>query len=154
MPRRKTVPDNPAASASQPPGRKGRSALAIVAGFVVVVVLSLLTDEILHLLKVYPPWEQVMSDRLFGLATAYRAVYNVVGCYLAARLAPAHPMRHAMLLGWVGVFVALLGAVATWNQQPPLGPHWYSVTLVVIALPCAWLGGKLREMQLRETGNA
>jgi peptidoglycan/LPS O-acetylase OafA/YrhL len=135
-------------AAGKLPRRRGRSAWAIVAGFLGVVLLSLGTDELLHALKVYPPWDEVMSDRLFGLATAYRAVYNVIGCYLAARLAPARPMRHAMLLGWVGVFVALLGAVATWSHQPSLGPHWYSVALVVLALPCAWVGGKLRESQL------
>jgi hypothetical protein len=136
------------AAAGERPHRRGRSAWAIVTGFVCVVVLSLITDEILHVLKVYPPWDEVMSDKLFGLAAAYRAIYNVIGCYVAARLAPARPMRHAMLLGWVGVFVALLGAVATWNHQPSLGPHWYTVALVVLALPCAWVGGKLRESQL------
>jgi drug/metabolite transporter (DMT)-like permease len=134
--------------------RRGRSAWAIVAGFLCVVLLSLGTDEILHLLKIYPPWEQVMSDSLFALATAYRAVYNVVGCYLTARLAPNRPMRHALLLGWVGTLVALLGAVATWNHQPPLGPHWYSLVLVVIALPCAWLGGKLYEQRAQERATA
>jgi hypothetical protein len=131
------------------PRRRGRSAWAIAAGFLCVVLLSLGTDELLHFLKIYPPWDQMMSDPLFGLATAYRAVYNIVGCYVAARLAPGRPMRHALLLGWVGVFVAALGAVATWNHQPSLGPHWYSGILVVIALPCAWLGGKLYEMKPR-----
>lgn len=134
------------------PRRRGQSAWAIVTGFLCVLVLSLVTDEVLHLVKVYPPWDVVMSDRLFGLATAYRVVYNVVGCYVAARLAPGRPMRHAMLLGWVGVFVALLGAAATWNHQPSLGPHWYSVALVVLALPCAWAGGKLRELQAGAVG--
>lgn len=137
------------AAAGERPRRKGRSALAILAGFLCVVLLSLGTDELLHVMRVYPPWDEVMSDRLFGLATAYRAVYNVIGCYLAALLASARPMRHAMLLGWVGVFVALLGAVATWNHEPSLGPHWYSVALVVIALSCAWAGGKLRELQVQ-----
>ena len=137
---------------AMPPGarpRRGRSVWAILAGFLCVVLLSLGTDELLHFLKVYPPWEEMMSDRLFGVATAYRAVYNVVGCYVAAWLAPGRPMRHALLLGWVGVFVAALGAAATWNHQPSLGPHWYSVVLVVIALPCAWVGGKLYEMRTR-----
>ncbi len=135
-------------AAAERPARRGRSAWAILTGFFCVVVLSLVTDEILHLVKIYPPWQEVMSDRLFALATAYRAVYNVIGCYVAARLAPSRPMRHAMLLGWVGALVAAMGAAGTWNHQPPLGPHWYSLALVVIALPCAWVGGKLRESQL------
>jgi hypothetical protein len=106
------------------------------------------TDEILRLMKVLPPLEDIMSDAQCGLATVYRVVYNTFGCYLAARLAPARPMRHAMLLGWVGVIVAFLGVAMTWNHQPSLGPHWYSLALVVIALPCAWIGGKVRESQL------
>jgi len=43
-----------------------RSMGAIVLGFFAVVVFSLGTDEVLHLLKVYPPWGQPMFDpRLF-----------------------------------------------------------------------------------------
>ena len=37
------------------PGNIGRSIAAVLAGFVVVAALSLITDEIFHLLKVYPP---------------------------------------------------------------------------------------------------
>jgi hypothetical protein len=48
------------------PGREPRnlwrSTGAIVLGFVAVVVLSLSTDEVLHLLKVYPPWGQPMFE--------------------------------------------------------------------------------------------
>jgi hypothetical protein len=42
--------------------------------------------------------------------------------------------------------LSALGAVVTWNRA--LGPHWYPLALVVTALPTAWLGGKLRLMQL------
>lgn len=126
-----------------------RSAGALFAGLLVGVVLSLGTDEALHLLKVYPPWGQVMSDGLFGLATAYRIVYSVLGSYVAARLAPNRPMWHAMFLGYAGVVVSSIGAAATWNHQPSLGPHWYPVALVVVCLPCSWCGGWLRETQLR-----
>ena len=42
---------------------------------------------------------------------------------------------------------ALVGAVATWNAG--LGPHWYPIALVVLALPQAWLGGKLYEKTWR-----
>jgi hypothetical protein len=33
-----------------------RSAGAVLAGFFAVVVLSLVTDQVLHALQVYPPW--------------------------------------------------------------------------------------------------
>ena len=133
------------------PRRWGRSAIALFAGLLVGVVLSLGTDQILHLLKIYPPWGQMMSDGLFLLATAYRIVYTVIGSYIAARLAPDRPMWHAMVLGIVGLVVSIAAAVGTWNHEPPLGPHWYAVAIAAISIPCAWLGGKLRERQLGMT---
>ena len=86
------------------PRNLGRSTGAIVLGFVAVVVLSLSTDELLHLLKVYPPWGQPMHEPGLNLqALSYRIVYTIVGSYLAARFAPRNPMRHAMILGAVSV---------------------------------------------------
>ncbi|HVR41502.1 MAG TPA: hypothetical protein VMU84_20575 [Thermoanaerobaculia bacterium] len=126
---------------AQPP-RTGRSVAAIIIGFLSVVVLSLGTDQILHVFHVYPPWNQPMWDpKLNLLALAYRVVYTIFGCYLAARIAPRAPMRHAMILGFIGLFFATLGAVVAITQAN-LGPAWYPIMLVVTALPCAWLGGK------------
>ena len=130
------------------PRNLGRTAVALIAGLLVGVVLSLGTDQILHVLKVYPPWGQTMSDGLFLLATAYRIVYTVIGSYVAARLAPDRPMWHAMVLGVVGLVVSLAGAAVTWNTQPPVGPHWYALLIAGISIPCAWLGGRIREMQM------
>ena len=48
------------AGAGSRSGTLGRSILAIFIGFVAVVVLSLGADEVLHLLKVYPPWGEPM----------------------------------------------------------------------------------------------
>ena len=129
------------------PRRLGRSATALLAGFVVGVVLSLGTDIVLHATGVFPPWGRPMSDSLFALATAYRTVYNVVACYVIARLAPDRPMRHALIGGAVGVVVSLLGAAATWNN-PDFGPHWYPLALAISSLPCAWLGGRLFERRI------
>ena len=58
-------------------------------------------------------------------------------------------MQHALVGGVVGLVVSIVGAAVTWNMVPSLGPHWYPLALVVTALPCAWLGGRLRIMQLR-----
>ena len=90
-----------------------------------------------------------MSDALFLLATAYRTVFSVLGAYITARLAPDRPMQHALVLGVVGLAVCIAGAVATWNRVPSLGPHWYPLALVVLAVPQCWLGGKLFSMQSR-----
>ncbi len=128
--------------------RWGRSIFAVVVGIVVGAALSLGVDEILHLAGVYPPWGRAMSDGLFALATAYRLVFSVLGCYLIARLAPAHPMQHALVGGAIGLVVSVVGAVSTWNMD--IGPHWYSVLLAVTALPCAWLGGRLWIGQTKE----
>ena len=132
-------------SANRP--RIGRSILAVIAGLLVIFVLSLGTDVVLHATGIYPPWFQRMSDSLFVLATVYRSIYSVLGSYLTARLAPAQPMRHALILGAIGVVLSTIGAIGTWNKAE-LGPNWYPLTLVIIALPLSWLGGKLRLMQL------
>jgi hypothetical protein len=131
------------------PRRILRSIGAVLAGLLVVFILSLGTDVVLHATGIYPPWFQPMAGLLFLVATAYRIVYGVLGSYIAARLAPDRPMQHALALGVVGLVLSTAGAVATWNASPELGPRWYTLALIATALPCAWLGGKLRRMQLR-----
>jgi len=116
---------------------------AVLAGLLAIFVLSLGTDALLHVAGIFPPLGQSMSDQLFLLATAYRIVYAVAGCYITARLAPDRPMGHAVALGLVGVVLSTIGAVVTWNHQPTLGPHWYPLALIAQSLPCAWLGGWL-----------
>jgi len=134
---------------SAAPRRTGRSVLAVLAGFVVIFVLSLGTDVILHSSGVYPPWGETMANSLFGLATAYRIVYGILGCWVAARLAPDKPMKHAMILGVIGFVFSFAGLVFAQRQGPEFGPLWYSIAIVAIALPCAWAGGRIRESQLR-----
>jgi len=119
-----------------------RSAGAVAAGFVAIVVLSLGTDQVLHMLQVYPPWGQPMSGGLFGLATAYRVVYTIAGGYLTARLAPHAPVRHAVILGLIGILPGI-GGVMVALSKPELGPLWYPIVLLVTGLPCVWLGGVL-----------
>ena len=139
-----------ATAPSAQPRNLGRSTGAIVLGFVAVVVFSLGTDEVLHLLKVYPPWAQPMFEpRLNLLALSYRIVYAIMGSYIAARFAPRNPMRHALVLGAVGFILSIPGVIFI-TTHSNLGPVWYPIALVVTALPCEWLGGVLYQRdQLR-----
>ena len=136
-------------SETRAPRRLGRSIGAVLAGVVACVILSLGTDMLLHAAGVFPALGQPMSDQLFLLATAYRTVYNIAGSYIAARLAPDRPMAHALWLGVMGLVLCIVGAVVTWNKGPAFGPHWYPVALIVLAMPCAWAGGRLFGAQMR-----
>jgi hypothetical protein len=133
-----------------PQRRIGRSIVAVLAGMIVGIVLSLGTDLVLHMAHVFPPLGASMTgyDGPLLLATIYRTLYGVLSSYIAARLAPHRPMLHAIVLGALGFAVSILGAVVTWNKGPAFGPHWYPVALIVLALPTAWLGGKLRLAQV------
>src|SRR2546426_1569766 len=128
----------PTAASGTQPRRLGRSTGAVLAGFIAVFVLSLGTDQVLHVLKVYPPWGQPMTDRLFLLATAYRIVYTVVGGYITARLAPHAPLRHALILGIVGLVFGAAGVMVA-IAKPGLGPLWYPLAIAFTALPGSWL---------------
>src|SRR5262245_54706962 len=134
-----------------PPRRLLRSAAAVLLGLIVVFVLSLGTDQILHMLDVYPPWSEPMNDTGDNLlALAYRIVYGVLGSYIAAKFAPRSPMRHAMALGIIGLVLSIAGAIASISLN--LGPSWYPIALVLTALPCAWLGGVLHRKTQTELG--
>lgn len=126
-----------------------RSIWAVVAGFLFIMVLSIGTVTI----------TRAMSPRLFDanggttivavlcVWTICVGVFAVVGCYLAARLAPSHPMRHALILGALGLILHLVTLVAmpsVWNMTP----NWYNIVNLVLVMPYAWLGGRLRENEI------
>jgi hypothetical protein len=126
-----------------PPRHPWRSRGAVLSGLVVVFALSLGTDQMLHVLAIYPPWGEPMRGAgLNLLALSYRIVYGIVGGYVAARLAPRHPMRHALILGGIGFVLSTLGAIIAITMAD-LGPAWYPIALALTALPCAWVGGAL-----------
>lgn len=103
--------------------------------------LTTIVDIVLHVVHVFPPMDQPIDDALALLASSYRLVISIGGAWLTARLAPDRPLRHALILGYVGVVLGLVGLVATWNLG--LGPRWYPVSLVVLAIPQCWAGGRL-----------
>lgn len=126
------------------PGTK-RSIWAVVAGLLSIIIVTTIVDVVLHAIHIFPPMNQPINDGLALLATSYRVVISVAGAYLTARLAPNRPVRHAMILGYIGVVLGLVGVIATWNLG--LGPRWYPIALVVLAIPQCWAGGKIWEMK-------
>jgi len=116
-----------------------RSIGAVVAGLAVTVLLSVATDMAMPALGVFGADGVPRDNGGFIVATLYRLVYAIDGCWIAARLAPTQPMRHAIALGLIGLVLATIGLLVGAGR----GPLWYPVALVITALPCAWLGGRL-----------
>ena len=143
-------------SETNPPRRIGQSIGAVLIGIVAGIIFTLGTDIVLHAIHVFPPWGASMAgfEGALLLATAYRAVYGVMGSYIIARLAPDRPMLHALVGGFIGLAVSIVGAAVTWNKGPAFGPHWYPLALIVLAIPQAWAGVKLYEMQSRARAQA
>ncbi|HUO79188.1 MAG TPA: hypothetical protein VMU00_03520 [Steroidobacteraceae bacterium] len=125
-----------------PPRNLPRSVAAILAGTLVVIVLSVGTDELLHLAHVYPGWGYPMPEPALNLlALSYRLAFNAAGAYVTARLAPRNPVRHLWVFAAIGFGLGTLGAVATLPMH--LGPAWYPIALALSAWPCTWLGWRL-----------
>jgi MFS-type transporter involved in bile tolerance (Atg22 family) len=124
-----------------------RSVGAVRAGLVFIGVTHTGTVAILENIGVLPKGNLHVGTGLILIVIGYRAVLSLIGCYITAFLAPKSPMKHALVLGIVGVLLSTVGAIATANMN--LGPSWYAWTLVAMSLPIAWLGGKLYELRSR-----
>ena len=127
----------------QLPRRIGRSILALLAGFVLVVILTIITDAAMRAAGLFPPSGQPAADGPLALATIYRTIFGIAGSYLTARLAPRAPMGHALIGGAIGQVLSIAGAIAAWSHPDKFGPHWYPLALVILAMPTAWIGGKI-----------
>ena len=120
-----------------------KSFLAVLAGLVFTIVISTCLDLLMYQTGVFSSDAAKMTTGHWLIATGYRLVVAIIGCWLTARLAPANKMKHALILGGIGTAIAAAGAAWAWNKGPQFGPHWYPIVLVITALPCAWIGGRL-----------
>lgn len=120
---------------------KLKSIRAGVVGIAVGVAFSLITDSILQNIEIIPKDNLWVGTNIILLIIFYRTVYNVLGAYITAKLAPQNPMKHALVVGVLGTIVSIIGVIICLKLH--LGPLWYTVVLAVLAMPSAWLGGKL-----------
>ena len=115
-----------------------RSILAITLGLLISVLLPLATNQLVRTLDAFPQGSP-------QLAFFYRLAYVVLGSYIAAILAPYSPMRHAMVTGVIMLLlysIMLTGVILIDFLDFPL---WYTYGLLIMVLPCAFLGGALHQ---------
>jgi len=114
---------------------------AVLAGFLAVGILHTVTDLILEKAGIFPSPDQpaALETKFLAIAAVYRNIYNVLGGWITARLAPNRPVGHALILGAIGTIANIAGGIVMWK----IGAHWYPLLLAVLALPSCWLGGVL-----------
>jgi hypothetical protein len=123
---------------------------AILAGLIFIGVSHSLVDLILESLGIFTP-TTVRFDTPWMVitATVYRTLLSIAGCYVTGILAPSRPLLHTMILGAIGLVLSTAAAIATipldWS------PAWYPIALVLVTLPCAYIGGKLAERRTIKT---
>lgn len=123
-----------------------RSILAVLAGFCATVALSFGADWALRTAvpQAFEPAGNTRDPAMLLTVLVYLILFAVVGCFVAARLAPRRPMRHALVLGVLSLLLTLVPTVMFWHATPA----WYHLGVLAAILPAAWLGGHLRERQL------
>ena len=82
------------------------------------------------------------------LALSYHLLFVVLGGFITARLAPDHPMAHAITLGVLGIVISTLGLIVIMQD---LAPAWYGWALIVFSVPVTWVGGKLAILSQRHS---
>lgn len=116
-----------------------RTALGVIAGFVVWSVLWLCTNFALRAAGVLPatPTEPV-RDAMPVLALLLASIIcSIVAGYVAARL--AHVPAAAPILGILLLAVGIAVQLQYWK----LMPTWYSIAFLVLILPMTVAGGRM-----------
>lgn len=113
---------------------------SIFAGFLIGAILSIGTDVALNgagLMNMANFKEN--SSGIILIVIMYRFIFNIVGCYVTAKLAPNKPMKHVLIIGIIGTIFAILGSAAMWDKAVV----WYNISIILISMPSAWIGAKL-----------
>ena len=123
-----------------------RSILAVLAGLALISALGAATDTALQYSGVLPFGR--LSDSHAMIALVYHVPFAVLGCYVAARLAPVRPMTNALALGAIGLVISAAAQVAIVAQD--MAPVWYGWALMLLSLPIGYAGGLLARWSVRD----
>jgi hypothetical protein len=126
-----------------------RSIVAVVVGFLVIGALAFGTGKLVQ--ATWPAQVDAAGSPtttvMMLVQLLYVGVYATFGCWLAGRLAPSRPMRHALAVGVLGLALNVPSALVLRDTAPT----WYLAAGVLTTMLWAWLGGRIAERQRPST---
>ena len=123
---------------------------AVLAGYVFIGVLVVITDQIFNL--VIPGFKLMTMPPLYYFAISLFTdfLYSIAGGYLCAWIARERAWTATIALMIFGEAIGLVSQIVLWKTVP----HWYGVALLVLFPIGVWFGWKLfaqRTRQIRST---
>jgi hypothetical protein len=124
-----------------------RIAAAVLAGYVAVGVLVVLTDQIFA--AAIPGFRAMTTPPLyyFVIVTFTDALYSVAGGYLCAAIARGSLRAATLGLMIFGEIIGIVSTVLGWQIQP----HWFALALLVLFPIAVWFGSRLRSGSAERT---
>jgi hypothetical protein len=131
-----------ASTSSSPPEETAlvRHIIPVLIGGALAALLTFVTDNTLGAHGMLPAdGESMPGIGALLFAAAYRGVFAILGCHMAARLAPpGNPrIRYALALGGLMMVMGIFFAVSNWGKVP----SWYLIGSIAMTLPYAIIGG-------------
>lgn len=117
-----------------------RHILPVAAGGAIALMLTVVSDNTLGAHGMLPAdGGAPLTTGALLLIAAYRGLFAVLGCHVAARLAPeGQPrIRYALALGILMLILNLMGAISNWETVP----RWYLLGSIAMTIPYAIIGG-------------
>jgi hypothetical protein len=120
-----------------------RSALAILAGIVVLTVTSFAIEWVTDpfLARVFPDARSSGATWLQDLRKlimfAYTTMCVALGGYVTARIARRSKVRHAAIMGVIQMALTAFALIEFRHKAPA----WFWIAGIVVTVPAAWCGG-------------
>ena len=95
--------------------------------------------------------ELLAAPAFLAAATAHGTLFTALGGFVAARLAPADGLRHAVIVGLLSLVLALL--LSTSPGGGPRAAWWVDAVGYLLAVPAAAAGGWLA-LRVRRRGRS
>lgn len=112
--------------------------LGVLGGYAIMLVLSPSTTALIHWM-----WPETAGDNppefYIYIDVLYSTFYLVVGAYIAAWI--ARTITAPIILGTI---FCIFGIIAISTGLDRIHPMWYQWFFIIIPIPAAWLGGRLR----------